>query len=114
MILISITAHYVINYSVCCLQQGFQSIEPATGATVGGALANMASVFTWNCDPTLTGGFCNLMGQVDDGTQCYSPLVPGIMYPCNAANVFIPKVQGGKVTPVWWIYATPDPGDVSL
>ena len=73
----------------------------------------MASVFTWNCDPTLSAGFCNLMAQEDDGSQCYSPLVPGVMYPCSAANVFIPKVQGGKVSPIWWIYASPEVGDVS-
>lgn len=79
---------------LCCATlstQGHQSIEPATGATIGGSLANMASVFTWNCDPTLPAGFCNLMGQEDDGSLCYSPLVPGVMYPCSAANVFIPK-----------------------
>jgi hypothetical protein len=92
--------------------EGYQSIEPASGGTIGGAIANMASFFSWNCNPQLPNSFCNLMTYEDDGSLCYAD-DNGYMYPCNAGNVFLPKVQGGKVLPVWWIYATPDAGDVS-
>ena len=93
--------------------EGYQSIEPATGATIAGQLANMASFFSWNCDPTLPNSMCNLITLEDDGSMCYAD-ADGYMYPCNAGNVFIPKVQGGKVLPVWWIYASPDAGEVSI
>lgn len=93
---------------------GYQSIEPATGATIGGQLANMMSVFSWNCNPALNMSLCDLMTYVNNGTMCYSEEGSPYMYPCNAANVFTPMVQGGKVTPVWWLYATPDADEVRI
>ncbi|CAE7672016.1 unnamed protein product, partial [Symbiodinium microadriaticum] len=90
--------------------EGYQSIEPATGATIAGQISNMASFFSWNCDPAMANSRCNLITMEDDGSMCYADS-NGYMYPCNAGNVFIPKVQGGKVLPVWWIYASPDAND---
>ena len=91
---------------------GFQQIEPATGATIGGQLSNMMSIFSWNCNPALPMSLCDVMTYENDGTLCYAKANSPYMYPCNAANVFTPKVQGGKVLPVWWLYASPNADEV--
>lgn len=91
--------------------EGYQSIEPSTGGTIGGAIATMASTYTWNCNPRLDSS-CGVLSYVDDGTLCYNNIKPGVMFACNAANVFTPKVQGAKVAPLWWLYAVPDANDV--
>lgn len=118
---------------------GYQSIEPATGATIGGQLANMMSIFTWNCNPALNRSLCDLLTYENNGrilitmlvcrdaslnadcllfavgSMCYAASEASpYMYPCNAANVFTPLVQGGKVTPIWWLYAQPEADDVSI
>lgn len=93
--------------------EGYQAIEPATGATIGGRLANMMSIFTWNCNPYLNGSLCDVLTLVNDGSLCYTRNdSANYMYACNAGNVFTPKIQGGKVLPVWWLYATPDADEV--
>ena len=91
---------------------GFQSIEPATGATIAGQITNMMSVFSWNCNPELSQSFCDLMTYVNNGTMCYADEEDPYMYPCGATNVFTPMVQGGKVNPIWWLFSTPDAEEV--
>jgi hypothetical protein len=89
---------------------GYQSIEPATGATIAGQLANMMSVFSWNCNPALNMSLCDVLMYENDGSMCYATSEGAdspYMFACSAANVFTPRVQGGKVNPVWWLLSQP-------
>lgn len=82
--------------------RGYLDIEPATGLTFQGKVANQLSVYTWNCNPSLD-STCSFIRNTSTHSNCYTN---GI-YPCSFANVFTPKVMGGKVLPVYWLYTTP-------
>lgn len=87
--------------------RGYLDIEPATGLTLEGKIANQFSVYTWNCNPTLDSS-CGMQKNVT-GTTCYHTATSAgpVYFPCSFANVFTPKVMGGKVIPIYWLYTTP-------
>lgn len=87
----------------------FVKIEPASGVTLLTRALNMASTFTWNCNPTLD-ATCGLMATPHNSSDplCYI-LGNGKQMPCSNANVFTPRVRGGKVLPVFWSRATLKP-----
>jgi hypothetical protein len=82
--------------------RGYLDIEPATGLTLEGKVANQLSAYTWNCNPTLD-PTCAFIRNTSTHANCYT----GGMFACSFANVFTPKVQGGKVLPMYWLYTTP-------
>ena len=81
---------------------GYTKIEPASGVSLETQLHNMASVFTWNCNPQID-QTCGLLASPYDANDplCYNFGV-GTHMPCSNANVFTPKVRGGKVLPLLW------------
>lgn len=66
--------------------RGYLDIEPATGLTLEGKIANQFSVYTWNCNPTLDPS-CQFIRNAT--FKCYTNGV----FPCSFANVFTPKVR---------------------
>jgi hypothetical protein len=86
---------------------GHLSLEPATGVTLDGIVVNQMSTMTWNCDPAIdpSCGMFFYNQSASKGKLCYRN---GLSYfPCSAANVFTPKVMGGKVLPIFWLRASP-------
>jgi hypothetical protein len=82
--------------------RGYLDIEPATGLTFEGKVANQLSAYTWNCNPALD-STCQFIRNTSTHGNCYT----NGWFACSFANVFTPKVQGGKVLPVYWLYTTP-------
>lgn len=82
--------------------RGFLDIEPATGLTLEGKIANQFSVYLWNCNPKLD-STCNLARNTTTRSLCYT----NGMLPCSFSNVFTPRVMGSKVIPIYWLYTTP-------
>mmetsp|Transcript_14867 Transcript_14867/g.22359 ORF Transcript_14867/g.22359 Transcript_14867/m.22359 type:complete len:848 (+) Transcript_14867:86-2629(+) len=89
---------------------GYINIEPATGLTLKGAIANQISSFTWNCNPQLD-PTCGFMASVYNASDPMCYIAGGVNYPCNAGNVFTPKVMGGKVLPLYWLHVNPEAPD---
>lgn len=90
--------------------RGKVDIEPGTGLTLTGQIANQLSVFTWNCNPTID-STCALQAAAQSATDPLCYLNGVTQYPCSAANVFTPKVMGGKVIPVYFLTTDPDAPD---
>jgi hypothetical protein len=87
--------------------RGKIDIEPATGLTLKGQIANQFSLFTWNCNPSLD-PTCALQATPQSSTPtplCY--LNGGLQYPCSAANVFTPALKGSKVLPIYILTTDP-------
>jgi hypothetical protein len=82
--------------------RGYLDIEPATGLTLEGKIANQLSVYTWNCNPALDSS-CQFIRNTTQNRQCYT----NGFFACSFANVFTPKVMGGKILPMYWLYTTP-------
>lgn len=89
--------------------RGYLDIEPATGLTLEGKIANQFSVYLWNCDPKLDSS-CSLARNTTTRSLCYT----NGMLPCSFSNVFTPRVMGSKVIPIYWLVTTPGaPTDAS-
>lgn len=90
--------------------RGKLDIEPATGLTLKGQIANQFSVFTWNCNPLLD-PTCSFKASAQSPTkpQCY--LTGTVQYPCSASNVFTPYVKGSKVLPMYILTTDPSAPD---
>lgn len=82
--------------------RGYLDIEPATGLTLEGKVSNQLSVYTWNCNPTLDPS-CQFIRNTSTNSLCYT----NGWFACSFANVFTPKVMGGKILPMYWLYTTP-------
>lgn len=96
-------------------------LEPATGLGIRSKLRFGVSYSIWECDPESNSN-CTLSRHSDGSGKCYSSVGDEIYknynstikalldadgnndftYPCSAANVFTPKVVGGKITPMYW------------
>ena len=89
---------------------GYLHVEPATGVALEGAIVNMLSTFTWNCNP-LKDSTCTFKATAYNASSlmCYGDGVK--MMPCGATNVFTPLVMGGKVLPVYWLRNRPEAPD---
>lgn len=92
---------------------GFTQIEPASGVALNTRLHNMASTFTWNCNPQLD-ATCGLLASAHNASDplCYI-FGNGMQMPCSNANVFTPRVRGAKVLPLFWSRLTVKPDGVS-
>lgn len=77
-------------------------IEPASGIALDASVVTMISNFAWQCDPRLD-TTCRLVASAYNASdpQCY--IGSGMQMPCSVANVFTPKVHGGKLMPSGWI-----------
>ena len=89
---------------------GFTKIEPASGVALNTRAQSMGSGFTWNCNPQLD-ATCGLLASAHNTSDplCYAG--NGIQMPCSNANVFTPRVRGGKVLPLFWSRAHLNAGD---
>lgn len=86
---------------------GHLDLEPATGVTLGGSIVNQMSTLSWNCNPAIdpSCGMFFYNQSASQGNLCHHN---GISYfPCSSANVYTPKVMGGKVLPIFWLRASP-------
>lgn len=70
--------------------RGYLDIEPATGLTMEGKIANQFSVYTWNCNPSLDPS-CQFIRN--STYRCYT----NGLFACSFANVFTPKVLFSNV-----------------
>jgi hypothetical protein len=93
--------------------RGKVDIEPATGLTLKGQIANQFSVFTWNCNPQLDSS-CALQATAQSPTTPLCYLGGGRQYPCNAANIFTPAVMGSKVLPMYILTTDPSAPDSAV
>jgi hypothetical protein len=93
--------------------RGFTKIEPASGVALDTRAQNMASAFTWNCNPLLD-STCGLLASAYNSSDplCYV-FGTGTQMPCSNANVFTPRVRGGKVLPIFWSRANLKPDGVT-
>mmetsp|Transcript_15149 Transcript_15149/g.28515 ORF Transcript_15149/g.28515 Transcript_15149/m.28515 type:complete len:855 (+) Transcript_15149:129-2693(+) len=91
----------------------YTEIEPASGVALSTRAQNMASTFTWNCNPLLD-STCGLVATAHNASDplCYI-LGNGKQMPCSNANVFTPRVRGGKVVPIFWTRALLEPDGVT-
>lgn len=92
------------------IYRGKVDIEPGTGITLTGQIANQFSVFTWNCNPKIDPS-CGFQATAQSATDPLCYLDGTRQYPCSGANVFTPKVMGGKVIPVYFLTTDPDAPD---
>ena len=101
--------------------QSHLDLEPATGLGIRSKLRFGVSYSIWECDPESNNN-CTLSRQSDGSSKCYHDVGDEIFknydstmkqlldargsndftYPCSAANVFTPKVVGGKIIPMHW------------
>lgn len=101
--------------------QSHLDMEAATGLGVRSKLRFGVSYSIWECDPESNNN-CTLSRHSDGSAKCYHNVGDEIYknydstmkslldakksndftYPCSAANVFTPKVVGGKITPMYW------------
>lgn len=101
--------------------QSHLDLEPATGLGIRSKLRFGVSYSIWECDPESNNN-CTLSRQSDGSAKCYHDVGDEIFnnydstmkqlldasgsndftYPCSAANVFTPKVVGGKIIPMHW------------
>ena len=91
--------------------KGYTKLEPASGAALSTRVQNMASSFSWYCNPAID-STCALMASAFDSADplCYPNMAgAGTQLPCSNANVFTPRVRGGKVLPLFWTRATLEP-----
>jgi hypothetical protein len=93
--------------------RGKVDIEPATGLTLKGQIANQFSVFTWNCNPQLDSS-CALQATAQSPTAPLCYLDGTRQYPCSAANIFTPAVMGSKVLPVYILTTDPSAPDSAV
>jgi hypothetical protein len=86
---------------------GHLLLEPATGLTLDGTVVNQFSTFSWNCNPKIdpSCGMFFFNKSASHGRLCYH--TGPNYFPCSAANVFTPRVMGGKVLPIFWMRASP-------
>jgi hypothetical protein len=83
-------------------------VEPATGVSVEVKMVNQINTFTWNCNPSIDPS-CKFLAKPYDSSNplCYNNPTQGVMFACSNANVFTPKVFGGKLFPVIWTMVSP-------
>lgn len=79
--------------------ESYIDLEPATGLGIRARFRHGISHSLWECDP-VSNQRCRLTKSAT-GNMCYSS--EGSTYPCSAANIFSPKVVGGKVVPSYWV-----------
>lgn len=90
--------------------EGDLIIEPATGVTLDARVVTMISNYVWQCNPTLEASCGFQFSTFDAGDPlCYGNGVTQL--PCSVANVFTPKVHGGKVMPIFWIRSLAIPSE---
>lgn len=86
--------------------RGKLDIEPATGLTLKGQIANQFSVFIWNCNPLLD-PTCAFQATAQSPTNPLCYLDGTRQYPCSASNIFTPSVKGSKVLPMYILTTDP-------
>lgn len=94
--------------------EGDLVIEPASGITLDANVVTMISNYIWQCNPDSSmEPTCGFKGQAYNAAAplCYGSAATGKMFPCSVANVYTPKVHGGKVMPVFWIRSLATPSD---
>jgi hypothetical protein len=71
----------------------------------------MISNYVWQCDPRLDAS-CGFKASAYNAADplCYA-FGNGQQMPCSVANVFTPKVHGGKIMPIFWIRSLAVPSE---